>query len=362
MRRWGGIALLALLAGCVSGPRQRQPLPPPPVEQWPEDKRIQKLPGHTPARPKPAPVKRPTAVRQPAAAWEARKAGATATEIPASTYVVVAGDNLGRIAEKTGAGLEAIAGANGIAPPYPVRIGQRLNIPGGRYHRIQRGQSGIAIARAYGVSWSRIVELNQLEPPYVLREGGRLLIPGKTEVAAMSMEQRASAFQINIDDIVTGGEPAETAQKAPVRPAPTPRTVPPPTTPVAEPASFAGRFLWPLKGAILRPFGTTGDGRRNDGINIAARKGDPVMAAADGTVAYAGEGIAIFGGLVLLRHGDGWITAYGNCDSLLVARGQAVKKGQIIARAGDTGQVSEPQLHFEIRQGRKPVNPIGLLN
>jgi murein DD-endopeptidase MepM/ murein hydrolase activator NlpD len=369
--RAAGLVLAALLAGCVPNSRRPEPAAPPPAPagQWPEERRIQKLPpaatlpkrGPVKPRTRPRPSPPAVAVPAPPPAWEARKAADSAVEVKASSYTVATGDNLGRIADKTGAGIEAIARANGLAPPYPVRIGQRLAIPAGRYHRVQRGQSGIAIARAYGVEWSRIVDLNQLQPPYMLREGERLLIPGKAEVASMSMEERAAAFRLDIDDLITGAEPAATAKAPPAKPVTSPRKPPAPTVPVAEPAVFAGRFAWPLRGRILRPFGTIGDGRRNDGINIAADKGTPVVAAADGVVAYAGNGIAIFGGLILIRHGDGWITAYGNCGALLVARGQAVKKGQTIAKSGDTGYVTEPQLHFEVRQGRRPVNPVTML-
>ena len=111
-------------------------------------------------------------------------------------------------------------------------------------------------------------------------------------------------------------------------------------------------------GPIVRRFGSLGGGRQNDGINIGAAEGTPILAAADGVVAYVGSEVALYGGLILLRHGDGWITAYGHAEELLVKRGQSVKRGQIIARAGETGSATEPQLHFEIRQGRKPVNPL----
>jgi murein DD-endopeptidase MepM/ murein hydrolase activator NlpD len=130
---------------------------------------------------------------------------------------------------------------------------------------------------------------------------------------------------------------------------------------VPAPATFAGRFVWPLEGTILSRFGPKPAGRYNDGINIKAPAGTPVKAAADGVVAYAGDGIAGFGGLVLLKHGDGWVTAYAHAEELLVARGDSVKRGDIVARSGATGSVDEPQLHFEIRRGRTPVDPLKYL-
>ncbi len=295
----------------------------------------------------------PAMQTQPAPAWEAAAVAPNAVDVPASAYRVKPGDTLTRVVARSRAGADAIARANKLAPPYLLRAGRMLTIPPGRYHLVAKGQSGIAIARAYGVDWSRIAALNHLTEPFILRAGDRLLLPSRSEIAGMSLEQRAAAFRIDIDDLVTGGEPAIAAKARPV----TAR----PATPPAEPATaFAGRFAWPLTGRIIRPFGRLPDGARNDGINIAAKRGTPILAAADGAVAYAGA-LPGFGQLVLIRHGQGWLTAYGHADALLVTRGQSVTRGQPIARAGATGSALEPQLHFEIRQGRKPVDPLGLL-
>ena len=284
-----------------------------------------------------------------------------AIEVAKQTYVVKPGDTLFRIVAKTGASADAIARANKLPASLIVRPGQKLKIPAGRYHIVQKGERGIAIGRAYGVDWSRIAELNHLEEPFMLRAGERLLIPSTREVAGMSMEERARAFHIDIDDLVTGNEPALAPRAKPAKPVRTTARPVPPSVPVAEPAaSFSGRFVWPIVGQIVRRYGLQPTGGRNDGINIRAHMGETVRAAADGVVAYAGD-LAAFGKLVLIRHGGGWLTAYGHADSLLVARGQAVKQGQPIARAGATGSAREPQLHFEIRDGRKPVNPLSWL-
>jgi murein DD-endopeptidase MepM/ murein hydrolase activator NlpD len=299
----------------------------------------------------------------PPPAWEARQAKTDAADVATSIYVVRPGDSLSRVVEATGAGADAIARANKLSSPFVLRPGQKLQIPAGRYHIVRRGEAGIAIARAYGVDWSRIATLNHLQEPYQLRAGDRLLVPSKTEVAHMSLEQRAAAFRIDIDDLVTGSEPAlaEKAKPAPPTPSPRKALALAPTTPVAEPAqNFSGRFAWPLVGKILRSFGPQASGARNDGINIQATAGSPVLAAADGVVAYAGP-LAGFGQLVLVRHGGGWLTAYGYAQSISVARGQSVSRGQTIARAGATGSASEPQLHFEIREGRRPLDPLSLL-
>ncbi|NNC73712.1 MAG: M23 family metallopeptidase [Sphingomonadaceae bacterium] len=297
----------------------------------------------------------PSIVQRPA--WQAQTVTPDALTIGASVYTVRAGDTLTAIASRTGAGVNAIAAANDIEPPYIIQIGQRLDIPAGRYHRVRRGETGIAISRAYGVDWSRVVTLNQLEDPYILRVGQRIMLPSDTEIAAMSREDRAAAFNLDIDDIITGGEPAIRQNEAPVAPVRTATVDLPASAAVRSPANFAGRFGWPLTGPILTGFGAAGPGQRNNGIDIAARRGTPVLAAADGTVLYAGDEIQVHGGLVLISHGDGWITAYGHMEDLQVARGQRVERGQIIARAGQSGQVDQPQLHFEIRRNRQPVDP-----
>lgn len=261
-------------------------------------------------------------------------------------YLVQRGDTLFGIEAKTGAGFSQIVIANDLKPPYAIKLGQRLIIPGGLYHRVSGGETGIAIARAYGVSWADVVTLNGLQHPYVIRQGQRLRLPDSASAVAISSklspEQRAGAFSLNIDDIVTGGEPAivETAVAA-----------------IPKPGNFGGAFAWPLRGPIVARFGSLGGGKVNDGLNIAGAKGTSVVSSASGVVVYSGNEIGVFGGLILVDHGSGWVTAYGHLSRLDVARGDRVVAGQSIGAVGDTGYVTQPQLHFEIRKDRKPINP-----
>lgn len=289
--------------------------------------------------------------------WESQDVSPNSRDVAGGSYTVRAGDTLGAIARQTGAGVEAIARANAIAPPYIIHPGQRLTIPAGRYHEVRRGETGIAIARAYGVDWTRIATLNAFEEPYILRVGERILLPSPAEVSTMSRSERAAAFDLDIDDIITGGEPALAANEAPVPATSTAATRLPPDAAVRSPANFTGRFGWPLTGPIVATFGQGSNGQRNNGIDIAAPRGTPVHAAAGGVVIYAGNEIQVHGGLVLINHGDGWITAYAHLDELSVARGQRVERGQLIARSGDTGFADRPLLHFEIRRNREPVDP-----
>ncbi|WP_328275442.1 M23 family metallopeptidase [Sphingobium sp.] len=297
---------------------------------------------------------------EPEPVWTAQQVVPNARPVTASSYIVQPGDTLRGIGNRTGAGSEAIARANGLAPPFIIRAGQKLSIPGGRYHLVAEGETGIAIASAYGVAWSRIVAANGLAEPFVLRRGQRLLLPDDTPTRPPSIEQRAAAFRIDIDDVLTGGQPAA-ADNAPTPVASSPRRPLPTNVPIAPPVRFAGSFAWPVRGTILSRFGPGESGARNNGIDIAVPIGTPISAAADGVVAYAGDKVAVFGGLVLLNHGGGWVSAYGHASRVDVVRGQKVTKGQVIGLTGDTGYASKPKLHFELRKDRAPVNPLGQL-
>jgi murein DD-endopeptidase MepM/ murein hydrolase activator NlpD len=149
--------------------------------------------------------------------------------------------------------------------------------------------------------------------------------------------------------------PDQTVQ---IEPAPAPAPAPLPAgdpLPALKPGSA---FIWPVDGKVISKFGPAKDNLRNDGVNIAAPVGAPVRASAAGVVAYAGNELRGFGNMILLRHADGWVTAYAHNSSLLVEKGDKVKQGQTIARVGSSGNVDSPQLHFELRQGKTPVDPL----
>ncbi len=302
--------------------------------------------------------------------------------VAAQQVIVKPGDSLSGIASRTGASLTAIAVANRLARPYAITIGQKLTIPAGRYHNVKPGETGIAIARAYGIDWDEVITANDLQPPYVLRAGERLRLPTRAAAQAMTLEQRAAAFRIDIDDLISGSEPAEHADAPPAKAgktqppvksaslatatkpvAPADKTTKADTgaKPVAETRTEAHatgrRFDWPVEGVILSAFGVKSNGRYNDGINIKAASGAPFRAAADGVVAYAGDAIEGFGNLLLIKHSDGWVTAYAHAETLLVTRNAKVARGDIVGRVGRTGSVDSSQLHFEIRRGRTPVDP-----
>jgi murein DD-endopeptidase MepM/ murein hydrolase activator NlpD len=121
-------------------------------------------------------------------------------------------------------------------------------------------------------------------------------------------------------------------------------------------------FRWPVRGKVITSYGAKTNGKSNDGINLAVPEGTPVKAAEDGVVAYSGNELKGYGNLVLVRHSNGYVTAYAHASELLVKRGDTIKRGQIIAKSGQSGEVGSPQLHFEIRKGSSPVDPLQFLN
>ncbi len=351
MRQYGPVGFVSLIALSLSAciPAGSGDYRIPAVRSSPTEENPQVVPENTVIMPNPS--------------WNPTVVDRNLRDVNSGIYVVKPGDTLYRVVAETGASLSAIASSNSLQPPYALRIGQTLTIPGGRYHNVSAGETGIAIARAYGVSWTDIVTLNDILPPYLIKIGQRLRVPesiqGANDSAIVSgdaPERNAASFSLNIDDIVTGGEPALQMAEG-VTDAPPPRAVANLTGPIARPGSFTGSFAWPLRGNILSRFGAKGGGKVNDGLNIAATNGTPVYASSPGVVVYSGNEIGVYGGLVLIDHGDGWITAYGHLGKLTVGRGDRVIRGQTIGAVGDTGYVSTPQLHFEIRKDRKPVDP-----
>ncbi len=342
---WPILAAAVMASGCVPPPIERGGGYPPAPQQAPPPEADTRLPA-------PPPPQRP--------AWEARPVVADAIDVAASDYVVAPGDTLRAIANRTGAGTEAIGSANGLIPPYTIYTGQRLHIPAGRYHLVRAGETGIAIARAYAVPWAQIVAANDLVEPYVLRAGRRIVIP-RDGNRPPSAAERAAAFHIDIDDIVTGSEPALAANSRPAPPSRSPSRILPPDAAIGEPPRRTSGFVWPVDGAVVRRFGPGGTGERMDGIKIAARSGTPVLATADGVVLYVGDSVPGLGSLVMVRHSDGWVSVYGHNSQLLVQRGQSVRRGQTIALSGASGTADRPELHFELRKGRSPVDPLSQL-
>jgi murein DD-endopeptidase MepM/ murein hydrolase activator NlpD len=343
------------------------------------------------------------AVAEPAPAASGQGPGA---------YSAFPGDTVYGVAQRFGVPVRTLIETNGLKPPYRLVAGQRLQVPERQEHVVQSGDTLLAISRIYGVDQSSLARVNNLKPPYALKAGQRLTLPGRIDanLAAGPPEQQDIYAAPTAPNAGTGGSmsveqlPAPATQQAPKQQPPKQQAVEPPAAapstsgtvepstsetvePVAPqqpapkattpkqtdtqvaaippepaPAPRAGeRFLWPVKGQIISGFGPKKGGLNNDGINISAPAGTSVMAADNGVVAYAGNELRGFGNLLLIRHADGWVTAYAHNEKLLVKRGEKVKRGQAIAQIGSTGNVSAPQLHFEIRKGTDPVDPLKYL-
>jgi len=215
----------------------------------------------------------------------------------------------------------------------------------------------MGIAHRHGVTLVALSRANNIQPYTKINIGDRLTIPGGRKVA----ERKAAAPRIEQPRTV----PAEKVAAAPVEKARVATPEPHATdtvTKTAEAAAGVPSFRWPVKGRVIAGFGSHPNGVQNDGINLAVPEGTPIKAADDGVVAYAGNELKGYGNLVLIRHADGFVSAYANASALLVKRGDTIKRGQVIARAGQTGNVTSPQLHFEIRKGSTPVDPAKYLN
>lgn len=245
------------------------------------------------------------------------------------------GDTLYSISRRYNVPIKDLISANRLSPPYTLYIGQTLAMPTQKYHIVRRGESLYSISRLHKVDVATLSRINNLQTPYSLSVGQKLLLP--TSAAGATVAAPATA----------NTSVASNAQKYQQNAVPT-------TPPAAQRNS---KFMWPVQGTVISGFGNLGKGRKNDGINIKAALGTAVKAADGGTVAYAGNELKGFGNLILIKHNDGWITAYAHNDKLLVRKGQKVVRGEKIATVGSTGGVTSPQLHFEVRTGKKAVNP-----
>ena len=278
------------------------------------------------------------------------KAQAQAQSVTGGTVTVGPGETLFAISRRPGVELRDIVVANDLEPPYALRSGQKLTIPAARYHIVRPSETGYSISRAYGTDLTTLARLNNLEKPYAVQVGQRLRLPAsptltngdkpRTNTASASRPSTAKA-QTATQNTTTASASPRPAAKAP-----------------SAPAVVARTFSWPLTGRILSRFGPKQGGLHNDGVNIAATQGATVRAAAPGVVAYASDGLKGFGWLILIKHDDNWVTAYAHNEALLVKRGDTVRAGEPIARAGRSGSVDRPQLHFEIRNGRRAVDPL----
>ncbi len=251
---------------------------------------------------------------------------------------VIKGDTLYSLSKKYNVPLRDMIEANNLRPPYALRIGQTLRMPNAKTHIVAKGDTLYNISKRYNVDVTSLSRTNNIRPPYTLSIGQRLALPGSVSssgsYAAASSAPSGSSYSA----------PKSNTYKE-----------------VQVSKYRKDKFSWPVKGAVISKFGVIAKGRNNDGINIRAPKNANVLAADKGTVAYAGNELKGFGNLILIKHDDGWVTAYAHNDKFFVKKGQRVGKGEKISSVGTSGGVNEPQLHFETRAGKKAYNPLAYL-
>jgi murein DD-endopeptidase MepM/ murein hydrolase activator NlpD len=248
-----------------------------------------------------------------------------------------------------------------VTAPTPPRT------EAGGVHVVAPGETLHSIARLYGKSRLEIAKANRIDASAVVRVGQRLTVPGVSQAkikqlapGPTTLTQQAAKQPAKPEATPAPTKMAAAPATATARLA-TPATETPPEAAapaaVAEATGAVPTFRWPVRGRVITEFGAKTASGKNDGINVAVPEGTQVKAAEDGVVAYAGNELKGYGNLVLVRHANGFVTAYAHASDIAVKRGDQVKRGQVIARAGQTGSVSSPQLHFEIRKGSTPVDP-----
>jgi murein DD-endopeptidase MepM/ murein hydrolase activator NlpD len=301
--------------------------------------------------------------------------------------VVAPGETVEMLARKYGVPASAILQANKITSAASVHAGQHLVIP--RYrgsapetritttapaapgpvgaqrtalaptsgvHVVAPGETLNSIARLYGKPVMLLARANNLSPSTMVKVGERLVIPDVRNASRAEAPPPVASAPAG-PDMASAESPHSAWKASPIEPSGQEGPVK-----AAEPVGSLPGFRWPVRGRIVGPFGAAPNGIQNDGIDIAVPVGTPIKAAEDGIVAYAGNELKGYGNLVLIRHGNGYVTAYAHASEILVKRGETVKRGQVIARSGDTGNVKSPELHFEIRKGATPVDPSQFLS
>jgi murein DD-endopeptidase MepM/ murein hydrolase activator NlpD len=351
-------AAAGLLAGCSSSERLSDPwsnpfqtsanvegqAPPAPAPGSPVQSRPLGAPIAS-ANPASQPNPRIAAAAPPrgtqgAAGWSAQRG---------SPIVVAQGENAQILSNRYGVPVDALVRTNGLASASQVRPGTHIVIP--VYNAALAASSGARLAANSAPGKPAAPAKVAGARPRTLASQAETLKSSKTRTpatkAAAARKPTAPAAK---QETAQAKMPSETKASA-REPAPAPATEPKKNAMASETAN--PEFRWPARGRIIQGFKPGG----NDGINIAVPEGTSVKAAESGVVAYAGNELKGYGNLILIRHPNGFVSAYANNGDIEVKRGETVKRGQTIAKSGQSGNVASPQLHFELRKGTKPVDP-----
>jgi murein DD-endopeptidase MepM/ murein hydrolase activator NlpD len=368
-----------------------QPLPPPPNASRPATVASAGVSGGGPGmgpgmgsyNPASAPAVAPPPAAPPHASLPPPPAHDVTGSVPAQSWsrnggtaiVVGQGESLDSLARKYGVPPSAILQANNLTGPAAIQPGQRIVIP--RYnlaaaapasappqparpsvapagpapaanvHVVAPGETLMSIARRYKKSLARIAAANNIPPQTHVKIGDRIIIPGRAIAALQPAAPPPALAAPKVQAPAHAQAPAAPPPVAAAETTSSARVV----SPGAQATAEAPSFRWPVRGRVISGF------PQSDGLDLAVPEGTAVHAAEDGVVAYAGNELKGYGNLILIRHANGFVTAYAHASELMVKRNDTVKRGQIIAKSGQSGNVTSPQLHFEIRKGSSPVDP-----
>ena len=305
-----------------------------------------------------------------------------------TTIIVGTSDTLDVIGRRYNVTPAAILAANGYKGPRALSPGQQLVIPrptataavavapaapaaprpvaavpaAPTVHFVNRGETLMGIAHQNHVSVAEIAKANNIDAAAPLKLGAKLAIPGKATQPATAAPVPAVATAPVATAKIAAAGPQQSARLAQAAPTAEENEAAEAPVKASEATGALPTFRWPVRGKVITSYGAKTNGKSNDGINLAVPEGTPIKAAEDGVVAYSGNELKGYGNLVLVRHSNGYVTAYAHASELLVKRGDSIKRGQVIAKSGQTGEVGSPQLHFEIRKGSSPVDPLQFLN
>src|SRR5579872_3278242 len=306
----------------------------------------------------------------------------------ATTIIVGTSDTLEILARRYNVTPAAILQANGYKGPRVLSPGQQLIIPRSgavaagpassapasrqvvaaapapSVHVVNRGETLLGIARRNHISVAELARANGIDRAAKLQLGMKLTVPAKAAAIAAPAAPPAGTQVALAPATRMAGMPVDPQQKARLAQTTSVEDAPAVDAPIkaSEATGALPTFRWPVRGKVITGYGAKTNGKANDGINLAVPEGTPVKAAEDGVVAYSGNELKGYGNLVLVRHANGYVTAYAHASELFVKRGDTIKRGQVIAKSGQSGEVGSPQLHFEIRKGSTPVDPLQFLN
>jgi murein DD-endopeptidase MepM/ murein hydrolase activator NlpD len=300
-----------------------------------------------------------------------------------TTIIVGTSDTLDTLSRRYNVSPAAILQANGYKGPRALSPGQQLIIPRPTtaaaapaskpttatpsVHVVNRGDTVLSIARRNHVSIAELAKANNLDRSAKLKLGMKLTVPSAKTAAVTPAAQPGAGAQPATASTSPATKLAAVTPKSQKKARLAPATTPAESSaekPVkaTEATGALPTFRWPVRGKVITSYGAKTNGKANEGINLSVPEGTPVRAAEDGVVGYSGNDVKSYGNLVLVRHSNGYVTAYAHASEVLVKRGDAIKRGQIIAKSGQSGEVGSPQLHFEIRKGSSPVDPLQFLN